>query len=137
MNRKLTTFRLATLTGTLLLATALLALPSIPQDNSQQTPPDNTKMNQGDADKSATTADTQKMNPTDRDLTKKIRTSIFKDKSLSTYAHNIKIISQNGQVTLKGPVRSDDERAAIESKATAIAGAGNVNDQLTVAPPKS
>ena len=77
------------------------------------------------------------MTPADRELTKKIRSSIYKDKSLSTYAHNIKIISQNGTVTLKGPVRSDDEKADIEAKAIAIAGAGNVTDQLTVAPPKS
>lgn len=134
MIRTRTTFRLITLSSTLTLATALLALPprSLPQ-----TAPDNTKMNQGDASSSATTADSQKMNPADRALTQKIRSSIYQDKSLSTYAHNIKVITQNGSVTLKGPVRSDDEKAAIEAKATAIAGAGNVTDQLTVAPPKS
>jgi hyperosmotically inducible protein len=134
MIRTRTTFRLITLSSTLTLATALLALPprSLPQ-----TAPDNTKMNQGDASSSATTADSQKMNPADRALTQKIRSSIYQDKSLSTYAHNIKVITQNGAVTLKGPVRSDDEKAAIEAKATAIAGAGNVSNQLTVAPPKS
>jgi osmotically-inducible protein OsmY len=137
MNGKRTTFRLLTLSSTLMFGITLLALPSPRQDSSQQTAPDNTKMNQGDADKSATTADSQKMTPADRELTKKIRSSIYKDKSLSTYAHNIKIISQNGTVTLKGPVRSDDEKADIEAKAIAIAGAGNVTDQLTVAPPKS
>ena len=134
MIRTRTTFRLITLSSTLTLATALLALPprSLPQ-----TAPDNTKMNQGDASSSATTADSQKMNPADRALTQKIRSSIYQDKSLSTYAHNIKVITQNGAVTLKGPVRSDDEKAAIEAKATAIAGAGNVSNQLTVVPPKS
>jgi osmotically-inducible protein OsmY len=135
MIRKRTTFRLITLSSTLTLATALLALP-VPR-SFPQTAPDNTKMNQGDASSSATTADSQKMNPADRALTKKIRSSIYQDKSLSTYAHNIKVITQNGAVTLKGPVRSDDEKANIEAKATAIAGAGNVTDQLTVAPPKS
>jgi osmotically-inducible protein OsmY len=61
----------------------------------------------------------------------------MKDKSLSTYAHNIKIITQDGKVTLKGPVRSEDEKAAIESKAIAVAGANNnVTDQLEVAPPR-
>ena len=118
MIRKRTTFRLITLSSTLTLATALLALP-VPR-SFPQTAPDNTKMN-----------------PADRALTKKIRSSIYQDKSLSTYAHNIKVITQNGAVTLKGPVRSDDEKANIEAKATAIAGAGNVTDQLTVAPPKS
>ena len=46
----------------------------------------------------------------------------MKDKSLSTYAHNVKIVTQDGQVTLKGPVRSEDEKKAIEAKATEGAG---------------
>ncbi len=58
------------------------------------------------------------------------------DKSLSTYAHNVKIISQNGTVTLRGPVRSEDEKAAIEAKAKAVAGVTAVNNELTVAPKK-
>ena len=56
------------------------------------------------------TADQQKMNAADQEITRKIRRSIIADKSLSTYAHNIKIISQDGAVTLKGPVKSDAER---------------------------
>ncbi len=80
----------------------------------------------------AMTADKQKMNSADRDLTKKIRAALHGDSTLSTYAHNIKIVSQDGKVTLKGPVRSDDEKSAIEAKATEIAGAGNVTNQLTV-----
>ena len=93
--------------------------------------PDNTKTNQNNAP----TADQQKMNKADRDLSKKIRKSIMADKSLSTYAHNVKVISQNGMVTLQGPVRSDDEKKAIESKAVAIAGSSDkVSDQLTVKP---
>src|ERR1700739_3823560 len=107
-----------------------------PQIGAQQNAPDNTKTNQGDANKGAATADQQKMNAADRNITKEIRSSIMKDKSLSTYAHNIKIITQDGKVTLKGPVRSEDEKASIESKAVAIAGANNVTDQLEVAPPK-
>lgn len=106
------------------------------QVRAQQNAPDNTKTNQGDANKGASTADQQKMNTADRSITKEIRSSIMKDKSLSTYAHNIKIITQDGKVTLKGPVRSEDEKAAIESKAVAIAGANNVTDQLEVAPPR-
>jgi hyperosmotically inducible protein len=118
-----------------LLSTALMAVPQPRQDSSQQ--PDNTKTNKRDRDKSSPTADRQKMNPTDRDLAKRIRASIVDDKSLSTYAHNIKILAQDGKVTLKGPVRSDDEKNAIAAKATEIAGAGNVIDELEVAPPKS
>jgi hyperosmotically inducible protein len=126
--------RLGLLGASLLFGASLMAAP-VPQSG-QQPAQDNTKMNQGDASKDANTADQQKMNPADRDTTKQIRAAIMKDKSLSTYAHNIKIITQNGKVTLKGPVRSDSEKANIEAKAVAVAGADNVTDQLTIAPPK-
>lgn len=101
--------------------------------NAQQA--DNSKNNQGDASAGATTADKQGQNPADRELTHKIRKSIMRDKTLSTYAQNIKIVAQDGKVTLKGPVRSDDERANIQAKAVAIAGADNVSNELEVAPP--
>ena len=103
----------------------------------QEPAPDNSKTNERDRDKAAATADRQKMNPQDREMTKKIRAAIVADKSLSTYAHNIKIITQDGKVTLKGPVRSDEEKTAVMTKATGIAGDGNVTDQMDVAPPKS
>ena len=121
---------LSALGTTLFLSASLLA--SVPQN--QQPAPDNTKNNQGDASRDATTADQQKMNPADRNTTKQIRKSVMQDKSLSTYGHNIKIITQDGKVTLKGPVRSEDDKANIEAKAVAVAGAGNVTNQLEVAP---
>src|SRR5580698_976172 len=76
------------------------------QDN-QQPAPDNTKTNK---DQAPPTADQQKMNPSDRAITQKIRKAIHDDQSLSTYAHNIKVITQDGKVTLRGPVRSEDEK---------------------------
>jgi hyperosmotically inducible protein len=94
--------------------------------------PDNTKANQRDRQPGEVTADQQKENATDRGLTKRIRRAIMEDKSLSTYAHNIKIISQNGMVTLKGPVRSDDEKRAVEAKAIEIAGKDNVKSEIAV-----
>jgi len=103
----------------------------------QEPAPDNSKTNQRDRDKAAATADKQKMSSEDRELTRKIRAAITGDKSLSTYAHNIKILAQDGKVTLKGPVRSDEEKTAILSKAMGLAGEGNVTDQIDVAPPKS
>jgi hyperosmotically inducible protein len=120
------------LAATVLFAGSVLSGP-IQQD--QQPAPDNTKTNQGDANKGATTADQQKMNPADRATTKQIRSAIMDDKSLSTYAQNIKIITRNGKVTLKGPVRSADEKTAIGEKATQVAGAGNVTNHLTIVPP--
>ena len=100
------------------------------------TAPDNTKMNKP-AKNGALTADSQKMDKADRDLTKNIRHAVIADKTLSTYAHNVKIISRDGMVTLKGPVRSDEEKAAVEKAATGVAGEGKVTNQLMVAPGKS
>jgi hyperosmotically inducible periplasmic protein len=113
--------------------------PSDPQqmpssDASQQAPPDNTKVNKRDRSGHEATADQQKENASDRDLSRQIRKALTDDKSLSTYARNVKVIVQNGQVTLKGPVRSDDEKQKIESAATSIAGAGKVTNQIEVAP---
>ncbi len=97
--------------------------------------PDNTRTNKRDRNAGEPTADQQKSNATDRDLTKKIRQSIMADKTLSTYAHNVKVISQNGTVTLKGPVRSEEEKKAIMAKATEVAGsATKVVDEITVKP---
>ena len=97
------------------------------------TKPDNTKVNKRDRNSGEVTADQQKANAADRDLTKKIRQSVIADKSLSTYAHNVKIISQDGAVTLKGPVKSDDEKKAIVAKAVAVVGsADRVTDQMSV-----
>jgi osmotically-inducible protein OsmY len=97
------------------------------------TDPDNTKMNQRDRNGAEPTADQQKGNISDRDLTREIRRSLVQDKSLSTYAHNVKIIAQNGTVTLKGPVKSEDEKAAIELKAAqAAGGADKVHSELAV-----
>ncbi len=94
--------------------------------------PDNSKMNKGDAQKSAMTADNAKNSKSDREIMSEIRKSVVGDKSLSTYGHNVKIISEHGHVTLKGPVHSDDEKHNIESKARQVAGDGNVDDQLMV-----
>ena len=99
-----------------------------------QTPPDNTKVNTRDRAKGAVTADQQKENASDRDLSQKIRRSLMADKSLSTYAHNVKVVAQGGQVTLKGPVRTDDEKRNVEAKAVEVAGAGHVINQMSVAP---
>ena len=99
-----------------------------------QTAPDNTKVNTRDRDAGAVTADQQKENTADRDVAKRIRQSVIKDKSLSTYAHNVKIVVQGGQVTLKGPVRSEEEKRSIEAKAAAVAGAGRVTNEIDVTP---
>ena len=111
--------------------TSLCSLTSISAN--AQTAADNTKVNERDRAKGAVTADQQKETDTDRNLVQKIRQSLVKDKSLSTYAHNVKVVSQGGQVTLKGPVRSEEEKRSVEAKATEIAGVGRVTNEISIA----
>ena len=95
---------------------------------------DNTKMNERDREEPRLTADQQSENEADRKLSASIRKAITDDDSLSTYAKNVKIISQNGTVTLKGPVRSETEKKAIEAAAKKAAGNAKVTSELTVEP---
>ena len=88
----------------------------------------------GQADQPPQTASTVKLNKPDRELTQQIRKAIVSDKSLSTQAHNIKILTRDGAVKLKGQVKTDDEKKAIEDKAAGVAGARNVSSELTVGP---
>jgi hyperosmotically inducible periplasmic protein len=97
-----------------------------------QTPaPDNTKTNKTDTAKP--TADDQKQNKSDLQITQQIRKLVTDDKGLSTYAKNVKIITQNGSVTLSGPVRSEDEKKSIEAKASQVAGSTHVKSEIQIA----
>ncbi|MGB7602987.1 MAG: BON domain-containing protein [Candidatus Sulfotelmatobacter sp.] len=103
-------------------------------DQSPTPQADNTRMNQQDRSPNETTADQQKADRSDREITQQIRKSITSDKSLSTYGHNVKVITQNGMVTLKGPVRSEEEKKAVEAKAAEVAGADKVTNEIDVQP---
>ena len=119
--------------GSLIFCASLIAV-SLPRyQDPQQPAADNTKKNK---DQTPPTADQQKMNSSDRAITQKIRKSIHEDTSLSTYAHNIKVITQDGKVTLRGPVRSEDEKSNVQAKAVAVVGEENVTNQLEIAPSK-
>jgi hyperosmotically inducible protein len=120
------------LSAGLLLASWTLASAQEPSAQNPAPPADNTKVNQRDQQSNEPTAEQQKDNRSDRDLTQQIRQAIVKDKTLSSYAHNVKVITQNGQVTLKGPVRSDHEKRAVEAKAAEIAGQDKVTSELDV-----
>jgi hyperosmotically inducible periplasmic protein len=114
------------------LAVAVPLLAQQPPTNTSQTAPDNTKVNKTDQ----LSADKQKNDKNDLAITRDIRRALVADKTLSTYAHNVKVITANGEVTLKGPVRSEDERKAVEAKAIDVAGHGRVANELTIAPAK-
>ena len=119
--------------GSLAFCASLAATPLPRYPDPQQPAADNTKTNK---DQTPPTADQQKMNSSDRTINQKIRRSIHQDTSLSTYAHNIKVITQDGKVTLRGPVRSEDEKSNLQAKAVAVAGEENVTNLLEIAPSK-
>ncbi len=121
----------------LLLGAALVLSPALLAAQTEPKPADNTKVNERDRAKTAKTADQGSNAQNDRETMQKIRKSIVDDKSLSTYAHNVKVISKNGKVTLKGPVRSEEEKRTVEQKAVEVAGAGNVTNDITIKPGKS
>lgn len=125
----------------LIRATTLVAFVSVGAvtvvEAHQQPAPDNTKVNTRDRQPGQVTADQQKNNKADLEMTSQIRKALIADKSLSTYAHNIKVVTRDGKVTLKGPVQSAEEKTAVEAKAAEVAGATNVKSQISVAKAKT
>jgi osmotically-inducible protein OsmY len=83
-------------------------------------------------DKTPPTASDQSENEADRKITQQIRQAVVKDDSLSTSAQNVKIITQDGKVTLRGTVNSDSEKQKIADKAKKVSGVKNVNNLITV-----
>ena len=98
------------------------------------TKPDNTKVNQRDTDTAALTPMDQGENDADLKMTQEIRKAVMADGSLSFTAKNVKIITLNGKVTLRGPVKTAAELSSIEGAARKVAGAGMVDSQLELAP---
>src|ERR1700730_9599444 len=118
---------------TLVLSSALLGLGTIAMaQNPPPVAPDNSAVNVRDRAQDAMTAGQQSNAKSDVELTREIRRAVVKDDSLSMLAQNVKIVTDNGAVTLRGPVKTEQEKVAIASKAQAIAGANKVNDQLEV-----
>jgi hyperosmotically inducible periplasmic protein len=93
---------------------------------------DNTARNAADRSGATQTSGDQAENATDRRISEEVRQAVVGDKSLSTNAHNVKIITSGGIVTLRGPVKSKDEKAAIESKAKQVAGVTRVENLLEI-----
>jgi hyperosmotically inducible protein len=100
-----------------------------------QYPADDTGRNSRDSDGATLTADRQSNSKADVEITRQIRRAIVKDDSLSTDAHNVKIITSGGVVTLRGPVASSEEKMAVAKKAEKINGVSKVDNQLEIAKP--
>lgn len=95
--------------------------------------PDNTKQNAADRNNASLTPVDQGNSPTDRETSAKIRQLVVSgNNNFSTSAKNVKIITVNGKVTLRGPVNTDAEKSSIDALAKQVAGDGNVDDQLEV-----
>lgn len=97
---------------------------------------DNTKINERDKSNRSITASQQTSGEMDLYLVSRIRKDIMAEKDMSTYAKNIKIVALDGQVTVKGPVRTRDEALKILAFAKSAAGASNVTSELSVVPEK-
>ncbi len=93
---------------------------------------DNTERNKVHNGKNAVSADEQSNDKSDVEITRKIRQSIVKDESMSTYAKNVKIITVKGSVVLKGPVHSNGEKLKIEEAAATVAGKDRVVSEIEV-----
>ena len=93
---------------------------------------DNTRMNKADRNNTRATPQAQSRAKADRQLAAAVRKAIVRDKSLSTYAHNVKVVTRDGVVTLRGPVRTGEEKAKVSALAQEVAGVSKVDDQLLV-----
>lgn len=103
-----------------------------PADQAASANTDNTRVNARDKDGASVTPQNQSNAAADRKLLAAVRRAIVKDKSLSTTAHNVKIMTANGAVTLRGPVKTDDEKSKIDALVKQIDGVTNVDNQLDV-----
>jgi hypothetical protein len=106
--------------------------PAVPPTTAPAAAADNTKRNERDRNDAALTSGDQNNNESDLKITQKIRQAVMGNDTLSFTAKNVKIITTGGKVTLRGPVKSDAERAAIEAAAKSVAGAGQVDNQIEV-----
>jgi hyperosmotically inducible periplasmic protein len=103
-----------------------------PSTASDSTDADNTNRNSSGENKNTDTAEKQSNSKDDLSLTQKIRQAVMKEGSLSMNAKNVKIIARDGNITLKGPVDSQQEKDTIGSKAGEIAGKDKVDNRLEV-----
>ena len=118
---------------TLILTSALLGVGTLTMaQDSPPAAPDNSAVNARDRAPGAMTAGQQSNAKSDVEITREIRRAVVKDHSLSMLAHNVNV-SANGNVTLRGPVKTEQEKTTVGSEAQAIAGTDRVDNRLEVA----
>jgi osmotically-inducible protein OsmY len=126
----------------LALASLLCLMTACSSEGTKSTDPNPAPAASTDADNTARNADTTALSQTtpgdqgenegDLKISSAIRKAVVDDKALSTNAHNVKIVTAGGVVTLRGPVKSDEEKASIESKAKGVAGVTRIDNLLEV-----
>ena len=107
------------------------SLAALAADN-KKAEPDNTATNERDRSGETKTSGDQSNSSADLKTTQAIRQALMKDGELSTTAKNIKVITANGQVTLRGPVKTAQEKAKVDQIARSAAGGAQIDDQLEV-----
>lgn len=117
---------------TLLLLACLSTVSLAAMAADDKTKPDNTAINQRDRSGETETSGDQSNGSADLKITQSIRQALVKDSELSMTAKNVKIITNNGQVTLRGPVKNAQEKARIDQLAKSAAGGAKIDDQLDV-----
>jgi hyperosmotically inducible periplasmic protein len=110
---------------------SVVSLAALAADN-EKTKPDNTAVNERDRSGETQTSGDQSNSSADIKITQAIRQALMKDSELSTTAKNVKIITNNGQVTLRGPVKNEQEKAKIDQLAKSAASGAKIDDQLEV-----
>ena len=120
---------------TLLVLTCLSTVTLAAMAADDKTKPDNTAVNERDRSGETQTSGDQSNSSADLKITQTIRQALMKDSELSTTAKNVKIITNNGQVTLRGPVKTAQEKAKIDQLAKSAAGGAKIDDQLEVKGP--
>jgi len=108
-----------------------LSLAALAADD-EKSKPDNTKTNERDRSGETKTSGDQSNSSADLKVTQAIRQALMKDGELSTTAKNIKVITANGQVTLRGPVKTAQEKAKVDQIAKSAGGGAQIDDQLDV-----
>lgn len=98
----------------------------------QRTDANDTGRNVRDRDSRTLTPMDQGTTEGDRSITQRIRQDLTSRDELSTDAKNVKIITVDGVVTLRGPVKNDGEKTTIAGIARKAPGVKRVDDQLEV-----
>lgn len=120
-----------------MIITTLLAVPAMAQQTSPEAPvvstsADNTRVNQRDKSPETVKPTDQPNNKTDIKLAAAVRRSIVSDKSLSMMAHNVKLVAIGGVVTLRGPVKTAEEKTKVAAIVAKVAGVADVNNELDI-----